>query len=54
VQDKHIEHPEPQDDRRLEEIFGRDLGTEDRKHHGEERAREEWHRENRPPHHDGH
>lgn len=37
--------------RRIEEIFGRDL--DDQESTGEtEPGRDEWYRENRPPHHD--
>jgi len=46
------EQPEPPSDKRLDEIFGRDLGTEQPDTRGEERAREDWYRENRPPHHE--
>ena len=46
--------------RRLDQIFGRDLGTADdpdaddrsSDHATDERSRERWYRENRPPHHD--
>jgi hypothetical protein len=44
--------PKPPGEKRLEEIFGRDLGA-DRDDTGvDEGAREDWYRENRPPHHD--
>ena len=38
--------------RRIDEIFGREVGTDDRRDHGDEQARDDWYRENRPPHHD--
>ena len=61
VRETSADPPTPPSDRRLDDIFGRDLGTEHREiEHpetraetgAEERAREDWYRENRPPHHD--
>jgi len=47
----------PRSARRLEEIFGREPDADAADTHadsrGEERARENWYRENRPPHHEG-
>jgi hypothetical protein len=58
VREKQDEQPEPPKpvesplSRRLEEIFGGDLGAEDGRHDAEASARDEWYRANRPPHHD--
>ena len=38
--------------KRLDDIFGRDLGTDEPPRRGGEAARDDWYRENRPPHHD--
>ena len=53
VQDEPAEPPRPPTDGRIEEIFGTGLGTEDTEQRGDQLAREDWYRENRPPHHDG-
>ncbi len=37
---------------RLDEIFGPDPDVDVHRSHGDDEAREDWYRQNRPPHHE--
>jgi len=51
VSEEPTERPRPPSDEQLDEIFGRDLGTDELASRGDEQVREDWYRENHPPHH---